>query len=667
MNTSNRLGWGILGCGNIAGAFAKALPHSCTGRLVAVGSRASEKAEAFAAEHGGARGHGSYEALLADSEVQAVYIATPHPMHAEWIVRCAEAGKHILCEKPVTLNAWECMAVLEHVRRHDVFFMEAFMYRCHPQTRRLVELIRAGAVGDVRLIVAHFGFNAPFDEAGRIYNNDLGGGGILDVGCYPVSLSRLVASVALGTDVAEPSKVVGGGRLAPTGVDAVAAATLVFEGGIVAQVATAVEANLGNTAEIVGTKGRLVVESPWFCSGHEGGTSHLRLIPDEGEPETIAVTTDQWLYATEADVVAEYLDARQAPSPAMSWKDTIGNMTVLDAWRGEVGLRYGREQPERFQPVHGRSLRQDPVRPMPTGPWPAVDFPVSRLVMGADHQTDLRHAFVMWDAFFEAGGNAIDTARLYGPLEQHLGDWIRSRGLRDQIAIITKGGHPPDDNLEAIADNLRESLEALRVDRIDLYLLHRDNLDIDVGAFIDLLDEAVQDGRLGAIGASNWTPHRIDEANAYAKKHGKTGFTTVSNNFSLARMVAPIWDGCLAFAEDEDRKWLWRSGMNCLPWSSQARGFFVPDRATSPEDLREEELVRCWYSPENFQRKRRAAQFAADRGVSVINVALAYLLCHPHPIFPLIGPRTPRELSVCLESLKVTLSEEELSWLDNGD
>jgi len=598
--------------------------------------------------------------------VEAVYIATPHPMHAEWIVRCAEAGKHILCEKPVTLNAWECMAVLEHVRRHDVFFMEAFMYRCNPLTSRLVELIRNGAIGDVRMITATFGYNEPFDADSRVYNNDLGGGGILDVGCYPVSLSRLVAGTALGKGVAEPWKVMGGGRLAETGVDATAAATLLFEGGITAQVATAVETNLDNALTVFGTKGCLKVPLPWFGCGREGGTAKIQITPTGGEIETVEVTTDQWLYGIEADVVADHLKARQATLPAMSWGDTLGNMVVLDRWRAELGLRYKSEQPERFLPVRGGTLRRDPVRPMPTGVWPAVDVPVSRLVMGADHQEDLRHGFVMWDAYFEAGGNAFDTARLYGPLEKHLGNWIRTRGVRDQVAIISKGGHPPDDTPESIASNLAESLDALRVDRIDLYLLHRDNLDIDVAAFIDLLDEAVRDGKLGAIGASNWAPARIDEANAYAARSGKTCFSTVSNNLSLARMVEPVWPGCHALATDEQRDWFYDSGMNCLPWSSQARGFFVPDRANGPDDLRDGDLVRCWYSEENFARKRRAGQLASERGVATINIALAYLLCLPSPIFPIIGPRTPRELTSCLRSLDVTLTLDELAWLDGG-
>src|SRR5580692_1337614 len=146
----NSLSWGILGTGRIAGIFARQLSQSKTGKLAAVGSRSQASAEKFSAEFGAPRGYATYEALLADSAVQAVYIATPHTLHAEWCLRAAAAGKHILCEKPLTLNHTEALAVVEAARKHDVFLMEAFMYRCHPQTAKLIELLRKKVIGEVR-------------------------------------------------------------------------------------------------------------------------------------------------------------------------------------------------------------------------------------------------------------------------------------------------------------------------------------------------------------------------------------------------------------------------------------------------------------------------------------------------------------------------------------
>ena len=209
------LRWGIIGTGKIAAAFAHALEHTDSGDLVAVASRTEANAERFGETHGVERRHATYEALVDDQGVDAVYVSTPHPMHAEWAIRCAEAGKHVLCEKPMTLNEADTMAVVEAARRNDVFLMEAFMYRCHPQTERLVELLRSGVIGDVKLVRATFGFRGAYDPEERHLANALGGGGILDLGCYTVSMSRLVAAVALGVEVAEPREVHAVGHVGP--------------------------------------------------------------------------------------------------------------------------------------------------------------------------------------------------------------------------------------------------------------------------------------------------------------------------------------------------------------------------------------------------------------------------------------------------------------------
>src|SRR5438105_9508177 len=237
---SKTLAWGILGTGTIARIFTKGLTDSKTGTLVAVGSRTQEAADAFGDEWKVAHRHGSYEQLLADPAVQAVYIATPHPLHAGWAIRAAEAGKHVLCEKPLALNHAEAMAVVEAARRHDVFLMEGFMYRCHPQTAQLIELIRARAIGDVRVIQASFSFQvAPTaSPESRILSNALGGGGILDVGCYCASMARLIAGVVTGKAFAEPEEVHGAGQIgAESRVDEYAIAALKFPGGILAQLA----------------------------------------------------------------------------------------------------------------------------------------------------------------------------------------------------------------------------------------------------------------------------------------------------------------------------------------------------------------------------------------------------------------------------------------------
>src|SRR5882724_823597 len=259
----NSLSWGILGTGRIAGIFAKQLSQSKTGKLAAVGSRSQASADKFTTEYRVPRGHNTYEALLADSRVQAVYIATPHSLHAEWCLKAAKAGKHILCEKPLTLNHAEALAVVEAARRHNVFLMEAFMYRCHPQTAKLVELLREKATGEVRVIHASFGFHRDFNPEVRLFKNTLGGGGILDVGCYPVSASRLIAGIATGKPFADPVEVKGCGHFAPSGVDTWATALLKFPGDILASLATSVEVQQQNTLRICGSDGNIFVPAPW--------------------------------------------------------------------------------------------------------------------------------------------------------------------------------------------------------------------------------------------------------------------------------------------------------------------------------------------------------------------------------------------------------------------
>ena len=660
---AEKLKWGILAPGGIAKAFARGVAHSKTGRVVAVGSRSKEKADAFADEFDIPRRHGSYEALLADPEVQAVYIATPHPMHAEWAVKAAEAGKHILCEKPIGLNHAEAMAMVEAARRHDVFLMEAFMYRCHPQTARLVDLVRSGAVGEVRVIKATFSFHAGFNAQGRLFKNALGGGGILDVGCYPVSASRLIAGAARGKPFLDPTEVKGCGHLGETGVDEWAVASLKFEGDILAQVATGVALNQANTIEVYGTEGHIVVPWPWIPA-REGGAVKILVHKNGAEkPEEIVIETETWLYGLEADTVAANLEARQAPSPAMSWDDTLGNMRTLDRWRESIGLVYEAEKPGAVPTVHRRPLKVCAGHRMTYGRIAHLDKDVSRLVMGVDNQTRMPHTAVLFDDWFEQGGNAFDTSVIYGGglCEKMLGAWVASRGVRREVVILDKGAHTPDCYPHKVTEQLFISLDRLGTDFLDIYMMHRDNPDVPVGEFIDVLNEHVRAGRIRAFGGSNWALQRVEAANAYAVQNGLQGFSAVSNNFSLARMVDPVWAGCILASDPESRAWLTKTEMPLMPWSSQARGFFT---RAAPDFRDDAELVRCWYAPDNFKRLERARELARRRGVEPIQIALAYVLCQPFPTFPLVGPRQLSETRSSIGALDVALTPQELQWLN---
>lgn len=667
---STSINWGILSTGAISRAFALGVKQSKTGRLAAVASRQGETAAKFAAEFGIPQSHGSYEALLADKTVQAVYISTPHPLHVEWVIKAAAAGKHILCEKPFGLNHAEVMTAVEAAREHNVFLMEAFMYRCHPQTAKLVELLRQKVIGDVRLIQATFSFHAGFNANSRLFNNALGGGGILDVGGYPVSMARLVAGVATGKDFAEPIDVKGVAHLGSTGIDEWATAVLKFPGDVLAQVATGVCLNQENIVRIFGSAGSITIPNPWLCNRTAPDSIKLIVRANGKEPQEITAPINVTTYSFEADVAGLAIAAgqRQAAAPAMNWADTLGNIHTLDRWRQSIGLIYESEKPTANIPTaHRRSLAVRPGVKMKFGNVPGLAKTVSRVVMGTmlEDAVILRpHAHALFDGFFERGGNAFDAARIYGGGESDaaLGQWLKNRGIREQVVIVGKGAHTPFCTPAGINEQLNESLTQLQTDYIDLYLLHRDNLDIPVGEFVDCLNEHLRAGRIRAFGGSNWTLERAAAANRYAKRKGLTGFAALSNQFSLAHMVAPVWPGCVSVADAASRRWLKKHALPNFCWSSQARGFF--SGMANPDYRADAQLARCWYSPENFQRLERVNELAKRRGVLPINVALAYVLCQALPMFALIGPRNLQELTSAMAAVELELTPKELRWLN---
>jgi aryl-alcohol dehydrogenase-like predicted oxidoreductase len=287
--------------------------------------------------------------------------------------------------------------------------------------------------------------------------------------------------------------------------------------------------------------------------------------------------------------------------------------------------------------------------------------------MGCDNQQTLAHASAMFDHFFAAGGNTFDTGYIYGNGRQErlLGRWIGNRGVRDRVVIIVKGAHTPHCDPVSMSAQLTESLERLGTDHADLYLLHRDNPEIAVDEFVDALDAEVRAGRIRAFGGSNWSPTRIDAANAYAERTGRHRFSLLSNHFGLARAYDVPWAGCEHVTDDASRQWLEQRQIPLFPWSSQARGFFT-GRA-HPDDHSDPELVRCYYGDDNFERLRRAEKLAAELGVAPTAIALAYVLHQPFPTFPLFGPRTIAETVSSMAALRIELTADQVRWLDLRD
>ncbi len=322
------LRWGLLATGNIAHAFAAGIKESRTGTLEASASRSLEKSANFAEKWGG-RALEGYEALLADPNVDAVYISTPHHLHAEWTIKAAEAGKHILCEKPFTLNAKEAEEALAAVKANGVFFMEAFMYRCAPQTRKLVELLEAKAIGDVQHVNAEFAFAAGKSWENFRTDGNVGGGGLMDVGSYAVSISRL----AFGKEPTEAHYAYVGENYDESGQG-----LLKFSGGRSAVIGCGVHVQMRNDAMIYGSTGRIHISDPWKSSD-----SKLTLFKNGSEPEVFEFPlTGPQLYAAEADAVADFLEAKECPY--VSWEDTLQQMRTLDRLRASAGYKFGVEK-----------------------------------------------------------------------------------------------------------------------------------------------------------------------------------------------------------------------------------------------------------------------------------------------------------------------------------
>ncbi len=666
MSSDQPIRWGIIGPGTIARTFADGIAHSRTGKLVAIATRNPGKAS-LAENFPGARIVNGYEALLTDSEVDAIYISTPHTGHAEWAIKAIRAGKHVLVEKPIALSAFDADAIYHEATKAGVFAGEAFMYRVHPQTAKIVELVKSGAIGSVRIIRSSFGFNmGGFKPEHRLFANETAGGGILDVGGYPVSMARLIAGAAENKPFLEPEKVAGVGHLGQSGVDEWASAVLKFPNGIVAEVSCSIMANQDNTLRIIGSEGRIEVKDFWFASGHKGGVGKIEIFKGN-EQQTIEIKEDRWLYSFEVDAAGDAIRAGQKEfaAPGMSWADSIGNLRVLDQWRSSIGLEYSVEKAaKRTSNLAGGAVRRG--NSIPQRQIPGISKPASVVTLGFEFFPNFAAASLTLDAFYEAGGNVFDTAFVYGggKTESIFGDWHTSRNVpREEIVLIGKGAHSPLCYPDVIAKQLDQSLNRLKTDYVDIYFMHRDNTDVPVGEFVDAMDAEVKRGRIrGIFGGSNWTRERMDEAAAYAAKNGKQAPAALSNNYSLAEMLDPIWAGCVTSSTDEWKRWLAERQVPNFAWSSQGRGFFTDRAGRDKHD--DEEIVRCWYSDRNFERRDRAIELANKLGRSPIHIALAYVIAQPFPVIPLIGPRTIAELEDSLSALDIKLTPEQVKWLE---
>ena len=652
--------WGILGPGNIAQNFADGLAQAGSGILVAIGSTSAQRRSAFG-DHNKVKAdkrHSTYEALLADKDVDAIYISTPHPWHAHWAIAAMRAGKGVLVEKPAGMNGAEVIALTEVAQQCGTFFMEAFMYRCHPQIARVLEIIKSGQIGKLTHLRIQFGFSAKFDAASRLFDRNLGGGGILDVGGYPMSLARLIAG-------AEPVTIKGSGIIGKSGVDEVAYGLLTFADGLTAEIACAVTRNLDNRAFITGDKGTIEIVDPWVPGRNVGPSDATIIITVAGTAHTEVLRNPNQLFSFEAEVASRAIaDGKtQAPYPAMTWADSIGNNLALDKWRGELGYITFAEDPKLNRALS--SVLPAGLPQIPKIKIADLKNPISQLVIGCDNKDDIASGALVWDAWMEAGGNAFDTGFVYGGgrHEKVLGEWIANRGVAKDVITIVKGAHTPYCLPRALVAQLDMSLERLGLDHAPVYIMHRDNLDVPVGEFVDVLNRLHKSGRIGAFGGSNWSVARFQEANAYAAKHNLKPLTILNNNLSLAVMEKPVWAGCVTSNTPDTLSFLRQSNTTHISWSSQARGYFLAPalRNRLPADTSPE---TCFGSATNAERRNRAEKLAKELGVSPHNIATAWVLAQSFPSLALVGPRSPGEIASTLPGLAVKLDAKQIAWLN---
>jgi predicted dehydrogenase len=315
-----QLRWGVLGTGAIAGVFTDDLQHTDSGLPVAVGSRTAEGARRFARAHSLPRAHASYEALVADPDVDVVYVATPHPFHHANARLALEAGKHVLIEKAFTMTAAEARDLVDLARSRRLFLMEAMWTRFLPHVAEVRQLIAQGTLGSIVTVIADHGQWFPYDATSRLFAPELGGGALLDLGVYPVSF----ASMLLGA----PDRIVTIAEPAPTGVDAQTSIILRYASGAHALLTCTSSAVSPTRASIVGTEAHIDLDSWFFAPGG------FTLTPRAGEPiRSEPPHTGVGLHY-EAAEVARCISAGLLESPLMPLDETVTIMQTLDAIRG---------------------------------------------------------------------------------------------------------------------------------------------------------------------------------------------------------------------------------------------------------------------------------------------------------------------------------------------
>ena len=290
------------------------------------------------------------------------------------------------------------MALIDISRKNNTLLMEAFMYKIHPQTQQVMKVIQENLTSPLS-IRAEFCFSVDVPESHRLVNKELGGGSILDIGCYPMSISRHAVGAVNGKNFMNPVSIEGQGELNSQGIDLNASAKLVFEDGSLAEIKSATNLSSASDVEISDGKTTVVLNQPWHCGEFTERKSQITLKKSNGDKESIDITTDKGLYALEIDHFSENLKNHNTESDLIPHNDSHGNMIALDTWRKELKVVYDEDRGERRQlPIISQNT---PRESLPTLSIPGLDKELSRIVFGCDNQSDTNHAFAMFDHFIQ--------------------------------------------------------------------------------------------------------------------------------------------------------------------------------------------------------------------------------------------------------------------------
>ena len=329
------INWGIIGLGNMANRFATSINDLKNTKLLGIASKSFLRLKRFGDKYNIEKKYRfkNYDEILNCKEVNAIYISTLNNTHPEIILKAIEAKKNILCEKPIATNYDDTVKIFEKLNKSEVFFLEAIAYRSHEQTKFVVNKITSGEIGEIISIESTFGFfTKKIKPKSRLYNLELGGGAILDVGCYPVSFSTLLGNLEQ-KNFSEPELIDVSGSICKTGVDDIAYASLLFNKKITAKIGAAIRLQMKNQTSIIGTKGNILVNNPWLPNKN----SAVEISSKQSTYKSL-INSELDVYANQINCVNKsILDGKkEADFPSMKWKDSINNMLIIEKWKNKI-------------------------------------------------------------------------------------------------------------------------------------------------------------------------------------------------------------------------------------------------------------------------------------------------------------------------------------------